>query len=166
MTRYVLMVILSLMNHSAIWAQEFGNYSEDPSATSAPFSEQYSGIEDCFNKADDNNDGLVDCDDLGCIQEIICRGEEAQSASSAAPFTQIPDEVSSESSENTDPTVTIILPRNTTQTAPTKCIPVTCFSQKKNCGIILNGCGGRIFCGVCQVGEICGKWVSNVCAPK
>ena len=46
------------------------------------------------------------------------------------------------------------------------CTPTTCAAQGKNCGTILNGCGGTLTCGTCTAPQICGGGgVANVCGP-
>lgn len=45
------------------------------------------------------------------------------------------------------------------------CIPATCLSSSKNCGVIADGCGGTVSCGTCPSGEGCGAGgIANVCA--
>src|SRR5437870_4702051 len=46
------------------------------------------------------------------------------------------------------------------------CTPTTCAAQGKNCGTILNGCGGTLTCGTCTAPQICGGGgIANVCGP-
>ena len=46
------------------------------------------------------------------------------------------------------------------------CTPTTCAAQGKNCGTILDGCGGTLTCGTCTAPQICGGGgVANVCGP-
>src|SRR5438445_1771779 len=47
------------------------------------------------------------------------------------------------------------------------CTPTTCAAQGKNCGTILDGCGGTLACGTCAAPQICGGGgIANVCGPK
>ena len=46
------------------------------------------------------------------------------------------------------------------------CTPTTCAAQGKNCGTILDGCGGTLTCGTCTAPQICGGGgTANVCGP-
>ncbi|TMA58782.1 MAG: hypothetical protein E6J75_04610 [Deltaproteobacteria bacterium] len=46
------------------------------------------------------------------------------------------------------------------------CTPTTCAAQGKNCGTILDGCGGTLTCGTCTAPQICGGGgIANVCGP-
>ncbi|MBI5534049.1 MAG: hypothetical protein HY898_15110 [Deltaproteobacteria bacterium] len=57
------------------------------------------------------------------------------------------------------------------ETGPT-CMPKTCAQLGANCGEAPDGCGGKIECGTCQSGQICGggggsnKCGVNPCYPK
>ena len=45
------------------------------------------------------------------------------------------------------------------------CTPTTCAAQGKNCGTILDGCGGSLVCGSCTAPQTCGGGgVANVCS--
>ncbi len=47
-----------------------------------------------------------------------------------------------------------------------RCQPMTCESQGKNCGVAIDGCGGTLHCGECPEGQVCGGGgVPHVCAP-
>jgi len=44
------------------------------------------------------------------------------------------------------------------------CTPTTCAAQGKNCGTILDGCGGSLVCGSCTAPQTCsGGGIANVC---
>lgn len=43
------------------------------------------------------------------------------------------------------------------------CASVSCANQGKNCGLLLDGCGGTLDCGACAEGAICGLVTANVC---
>jgi hypothetical protein len=44
------------------------------------------------------------------------------------------------------------------------CTPTTCAAQGKNCGMLLDGCGGTLSCGSCAAPDTCGgASVPNVC---
>ena len=44
------------------------------------------------------------------------------------------------------------------------CVPLTCKAAGKNCGTILDGCGGTVKCGPCPGGQVCGLGeVVNIC---
>ena len=46
------------------------------------------------------------------------------------------------------------------------CTPTTCAAQGKNCGTILDGCGGTLTCGTCTAPQTCGGGgIANVCGP-
>jgi hypothetical protein len=46
------------------------------------------------------------------------------------------------------------------------CTPTTCAAQGKNCGTILDGCGGTLTCGACTAPQTCGGGgIANVCGP-
>lgn len=45
------------------------------------------------------------------------------------------------------------------------CVPVTCASLGKSCGPADDGCGRRLACGACGVGETCGALSPGVCGP-
>src|SRR5262249_22146403 len=45
------------------------------------------------------------------------------------------------------------------------CTPATCASANKNCGRMLDGCGGTVTCGDCGPGLTCGAGGPNVCGP-
>src|SRR5205823_5259580 len=50
-------------------------------------------------------------------------------------------------------------------TQPASCTPTSCAKAQKNCGTVLDGCGGQLNCGTCEVsGESCGgSGTANVC---
>jgi hypothetical protein len=43
------------------------------------------------------------------------------------------------------------------------CRPTTCALEQKECGTIVDGCGGTLECGSCAAGETCGAGGANVC---
>jgi hypothetical protein len=43
------------------------------------------------------------------------------------------------------------------------CMPTSCTALKKNCGMLDDGCGGMLDCGMCTAPEKCGRYVPNVC---
>jgi hypothetical protein len=43
------------------------------------------------------------------------------------------------------------------------CTPTTCQASGADCGSIVDGCGGVLFCGLCSAGETCGADDPNVC---
>lgn len=43
------------------------------------------------------------------------------------------------------------------------CTKTTCEQEGKDCGSIVDGCGGVLFCGLCDGGETCGADAPNVC---
>lgn len=48
--------------------------------------------------------------------------------------------------------------------APGVCVPTTCQAQGKNCGSVVDGCGGTLTCGSCTSPQTCGGGgVTNVC---
>jgi hypothetical protein len=44
------------------------------------------------------------------------------------------------------------------------CLPTTCEAEGKNCGTMVDECGGTLQCGSCAEGETCGAGGANVCA--
>ncbi len=55
------------------------------------------------------------------------------------------------------------------QCTPTNtCRPTSCAAEGKNCGMVLDGCGGTLTCGACEVaGESCGAGGQlNVCGAR
>jgi hypothetical protein len=46
------------------------------------------------------------------------------------------------------------------------CVPTTCKDQGATCGSIDDACGGRLHCGDCATGQVCGDELHpNVCLP-
>ena len=51
--------------------------------------------------------------------------------------------------------------------AMAQCIPTTCAAERKNCGAIDNGCGGKLHCGNCNAPSTCGgDGIENVCGAS
>ena len=47
--------------------------------------------------------------------------------------------------------------------ASTSCVPKTCTQLKANCGSAPDGCGGKVECGACPSGQMCGGGGLNMC---
>ena len=46
----------------------------------------------------------------------------------------------------------------------TPCVATTCLAQGKNCGDLIDGCGGTLSCGACGAGQTCGgSGTDHVC---
>jgi hypothetical protein len=43
------------------------------------------------------------------------------------------------------------------------CVPATCADLEATCGILIDGCGGLLDCGVCPPGLTCGHVTPNQC---
>ncbi|MBI5534497.1 MAG: hypothetical protein HY898_17360 [Deltaproteobacteria bacterium] len=51
------------------------------------------------------------------------------------------------------------------------CVPKTCAQLTAECGSVPDGCGGKVDCGTCKTGQLCGggganKCGTNACVPK
>ncbi len=107
---------------------------------------------------------------FGIVSASFCAVASCSSDdASAEPWTTPADAGDSDSA---DASVESSLPDSSTGDGSTQtCVPRTCSQLGASCGATPDGCGGKLHCGDCPAGLVCGGGGPNVCgssscAPK
>ncbi|HQM09921.1 MAG TPA: hypothetical protein PK140_11025, partial [Polyangiaceae bacterium] len=94
---------------------------------------------------------------LGCAN-----GEEAENISNAKPQ----DASSDTAGDVVKDGAKDVADEGVEEGGPTECVPKTCAQLEAECGSAPDGCGGKIDCGECMSGQVCGGGGPNRCGTS